>query len=167
VARSKEKTRAEAVARPRNAASQQADEPMEQFILHLLRRAIQRAERTFGDEARESDVTPRQFAVLDALSRRDSVSQTELCNATGIDRSTLADIVKRLLNKGLIQRARRKDDARAYAVKLSTEGRRRLKALTVDRVQTSILQNLPESRRRQFLKDLKAIAGEEQHAMSE
>jgi DNA-binding MarR family transcriptional regulator len=133
---------------------------MEQFILHLLRRAIQQAERVFSDEARGSDVTPRQFAVLDALSKRESVSQTELCNATGIDRSTLADIVKRLLAKGLIQRARRKDDARAYAVKLSPEGKRRLKALTVDRVQSSILQGLPETRRRQFLKDLRVIAGE-------
>ena len=134
---------------------------MDQFILHLLRRAIQRAERTFGDEARESDVTPRQFAVLDALARRDSVSQTDLCAATGIDRSTLADIVKRLLNKGLIQRARRKDDARAYAVKLSPEGKRRLKSLTVERVHASVLEKLPENRRRQFLKDLKIIAGDD------
>jgi MarR family transcriptional regulator, temperature-dependent positive regulator of motility len=133
---------------------------MEQFILHLLRRAIQRAERQFSDQARESDVTPRQFAVLDALSRQESVSQTDLCSATGIDRSTLADIVKRLLKKGLIQRARRKDDARAYAVKLSAEGKRRLKSLTVDRVHASVLQSLPETRRRQFLKDLKTIAGE-------
>lgn len=133
---------------------------MEQFILHLLRRAIQQAERVFSDEARGSDVTPRQFAVLDALSKRESVSQTELCNATGIDRSTLADIVKRLLAKGLIQRARRKDDARAYAVKLSPEGKRRLKSLTVDHVQASILQGLPETRRRQFMKDLRVIAGE-------
>lgn len=131
---------------------------MEQFILHLLRRAVQRAERQFGDETRDSDLTPRQYSVLDALSQRETASQTELCGMTGIDRSTLADIVKRLLRKGLVQRSRRKDDARAYAVRLSAEGRKRLRAVAPDTVQRSILQAIPETRRRQFLKDLKAIA---------
>ncbi|MFZ1102753.1 MAG: helix-turn-helix domain-containing protein, partial [Hyphomicrobiaceae bacterium] len=40
-------------------------------------------------------------------------------NRTGIDRSTLADIVRRLTRKGLLQRCRTNEDARAYAVRLT------------------------------------------------
>jgi len=48
-------------------------------------------------------------------------------DATGIDRSTLADVVRRLSKKGLLQRRRTREDARAYAVKLTDEGRRVLR----------------------------------------
>ena len=46
---------------------------------------------------------------------------------TGIDRSTLADIVARLLARGLIQRKRAKEDGRAYAIKLTPQGARSLR----------------------------------------
>ena len=45
-----------------------------------------------------------------------------------VDRSTLADIVRELVEKGLLQRQRTKQDARAYAVKLTREGQRVLRA---------------------------------------
>ena len=76
----------------------------------------------------EGDLTPRQYAVLVAVSQNEGLSQTRLVDKTGVDRSTLADIVRRMLKKGLLQRRRTKDDARAYAVKLTEEGRRVLKA---------------------------------------
>ena len=73
---------------------------------------------------------------------------------TGIDRSTLADIVRRMLKKGLLQRRRTKDDARAYAVKLTDEGWRVLKAADplAKRVDDRILAALPGQQRERFLR---------------
>ena len=107
----------------------------------------------------EGDLTPRQYAVLVAVSQNEGLSQTHLVEKTGVDRSTLADIVRRMLKKGLLQRRRTKDDARAYAVKLTEEGWRILK--TVDplakRVDDKILAALPGQQRERFLQDLTLI----------
>ena len=86
-------------------------------------------------------------------------SQTNLVEMTGIDRSTLADIIRRMLKKGLVQRRRTKEDARAYAVKLTEEGRRILQSAEpmARKVDDRILQALPSAQRDRFLTDLNTI----------
>jgi DNA-binding MarR family transcriptional regulator len=69
-----------------------------------------------------SDLLPRQYSVLHAASGCGPCSQTRLVEATGIDRSTVADIVRRLCARGLLKRRRTKADARAYAVQLTPDG---------------------------------------------
>ncbi len=93
------------------------------------------------------DLTPRQYAVLVAVSQNEGVSQTHLVDKTGVDRSTLADIVRRMLKKGLLQRRRTKEDARAYAVKLTDEGWKVLKAADplAKKVDDKILACFPAS----------------------
>ena len=105
------------------------------------------------------DLTPRQYAVLVTVSLHEGLSQTHLVDKTGIDRSTLADIVRRMLKKGLLQRRRTKEDARAYAVKLSDEGWRTLKAAdpVARRVDDKILSMLPSQQRDRFMQDLNTI----------
>jgi DNA-binding MarR family transcriptional regulator len=127
--------------------------------IHLLHRAGQCASDIFQDELGEEDLTPRQYAVLVAVSQNEGLSQTHLVEKTGVDRSTLADIVRRMLKKGLLQRRRTKDDARAYAVKLTDEGWRVLKAADplARRVDDKILAVLPGQQRERFLQDLRAI----------
>ena len=96
--------------------------------IHLLHRAGQCAGDVFQGEIGDTDLTPRQYAVLATVAQNEGLSQTDLVARTGVDRSTLADIVRRMLRKGLLQRRRTKEDARAYAVRLTDEGARRLKA---------------------------------------
>lgn len=127
--------------------------------LHLLHRAGQCAGDIFGAEMGESDLTPRQFAVLATVAEEEGLSQTDLVQRTGVDRSTLADIVRRMLKKGLLQRRRTKEDARAYAVKLTEEGWRVLRASepAVRKVDERVLSALPAKQREQFLADLATI----------
>ncbi len=108
-----------------------------------------------GNEA----LTPRQFTVLVAVASHEGFNQTQLVEQTGIDRSTLADIVRRMLKKGLLQRRRRKEDARAYAVKLSEEGWTLLEATDpiARRVDEKILAAVPSPHRDRFLEHLAAI----------
>jgi DNA-binding MarR family transcriptional regulator len=108
---------------------------------------------------KDGELTPRQLAVLMTVAQNEGLSQTGLVDRTGIDRSTLADIVRRMQRKGLLQRRRTKEDARAYAVKLTDEGRRvlRIAEPLAKRVDERILDALPTRQRDQFINDLLAI----------
>lgn len=105
------------------------------------------------------DLTPRQFAVLVAVSQEEGLSQTSLVKKTGIDRSTLADIVRRMLRKDLLQRRRTEDDARAYSVRLTDGGWAALRTYepTVERVDAAVLSALPQENRQRFLDELALI----------
>ncbi|MEO1280702.1 MAG: MarR family winged helix-turn-helix transcriptional regulator [Pseudomonadota bacterium] len=131
----------------------QSDVEIEQSPMHLLHRVGQCATDVFQAEMAGADLTARQFAVLASIARREGASQTDLVEMTGIDRSTLADIVRRMLKKGLVQRRRTKEDARAYAVKLTEEGRRALDYAgpLVSRVDERILEAIPSQERKGFL----------------
>ena len=76
---------------------------------HLLHSASQRADDLFAKEVGNADITPRQFALLVAVADLDDPSQTDLVEATGIDRSTIADIVRRMMRKGQLERRRSRD----------------------------------------------------------
>ncbi len=132
---------------------------LDQSPIHLLHRAGQCAGDVFQAEMGEEDLTPRQYAVLVAISQNEGLSQTNLVDLTGIDRSTLADIVRRMLKKGLVQRRRTKEDARAYSVKLTDQGRRVLKSAEpmARRVDQRILEALPTGERERFIADLSKI----------
>ena len=95
--------------------------------MHLLHRAGQCAEELFQAEVGEADLTARQLAVLTTVAENEGLNQTGIVERTGIDRSTLADMGRRLSKKGLLQRRRTKEDARAYAVKLTDEGEKLLR----------------------------------------
>ena len=143
----------------RHKAREMAVVRLERSPIHLLHRAGQCASDVFQGEMGAGDLTPRQYAVLVAVSQNEGSSQTNLVERTGVDRSTLADIVRRMLKKGLLQRRRTKDDARAYAVKLTDEGWRILKAADplARRVDEKILAALPGQQRERFLQDLTLI----------
>jgi DNA-binding MarR family transcriptional regulator len=127
--------------------------------LHMLHRAGQCAGEVFHGEMQDGDLTPRQYAVLLTVAANEGISQTGLVERTGVDRSTLADIVRRMLKKGLLQRRRTKEDARAYAVKLTEDGRRMLKTAdpVTDRVDARILEAIPAKQREQFMDNLGLI----------
>lgn len=93
---------------------------------HLLHRAQQIAANHSANALKAAGVTLRQFSVLAALDGNEGVSQSDLVNATGIDRSTLADMVARMEKGGLIKRAASKSDARAKSVSLMAKGRKAL-----------------------------------------
>lgn len=140
-------------------AREPANNRLERSPLHLLHRAGQCAAEIFQIELGGDDLTPRQYAVLLTVAQNEGLNQTQLVELTGIDRSTLADIVRRMLKKGLLQRRRTRDDARAYSVKLTDQGSRILKAHDplARRVDERILASLPNSQRDRFLQDLNAI----------
>jgi len=120
---------------------------------HLMHRALQLALDIYAEEAGPDGLTQRQFAVLEAVAARSGLTQTDLVKATGIDRSTLADLVARMTTKGLLERERSTLDARAKAVRLSPAGETALLAARprVEAADKRILALLPKARREGFL----------------
>ena len=95
---------------------------------HLLKRAVQYSVHLYMNEVGKTGLTHRQFTVLSAVDINEGKSQTELVKITGIDRSTLADLVARLMAQGYLQRRRTKEDARANAIRLTLVGKKMLKS---------------------------------------
>ena len=97
--------------------------------LDLLHRASQIAENAFERRiGSRLGLTARQYAVLRAIATKEGLSQTAIVEATGIDRSTVAEMIARLIERGWLQRRRGRNDARTYAVRLTPSGKQVLTA---------------------------------------
>jgi len=129
---------------------------------HLLRRAQQYANDTYSKGVGSKGPTPRQFEVLHVVSQNEGLSQTDLVQATGIDRSTLADMIARMIAKGLLSRKRTKADARANAVSITATGKRMLAGAlsSVSKSDKEIISVLPKTQQTAFMKSLQAFAEE-------
>ncbi len=142
------------------------EKSLNRSVLHLLYRAMQCAANMFESEIEV--MTPRQFAVLAALDGLDGASQAMLTKQTGIDRSTLSEVVQRILGKGFVVRRRSTSDRRAYTVKLTRQGRQKLTAVrpAVERVDEQILSMVPTRQRDAFVQALSSLveACEKRHA---
>jgi DNA-binding MarR family transcriptional regulator len=126
---------------------------------HLLHRAEQLAGDRFAQLVGES-LTLRQFAVLAAISEQPGLSQSDLVRATGIDRSTLADLMNRLVKRGMVDRKESPSDGRAYSVSLTPLGASTLKNATqhARAADAAILDLLPRAKRRSFLGTLTKLS---------
>jgi DNA-binding MarR family transcriptional regulator len=106
-------------------------------LIHRARCAVGLA---LDQELADLNLTSRQLLVLAAVSTAEGATQTHLVRATGIDRSTMADLVRRLIKKDLLQRLRAVKDRRAYSVSLTAKGRRDL--ASASRIASSFEQGL-------------------------
>jgi DNA-binding MarR family transcriptional regulator len=127
---------------------------------HLIRRCQQYFADLYAMEADARALTPQQFTVLAALEHNEGASQTALVEITGIDRSTLAEMARRLVDKELLSRERTEEDQRANAVAITASGRKALRSarLAAERAERALLDSLPASDRVKFLKMLTQIA---------
>lgn len=137
-----------------------ADGPLETSPSHLLHRVLQLALDIYAEETGPGALTQRQYAVLVAVAGNEGLTQTDLVKATGIDRSTLADMVARMIAKGLLERERSSLDARANAVRLTEQGRAELDAARprVEAADLRIMSLLPGAKRDRFIDGLRAFA---------
>ncbi len=136
------------------------DDTLTGSVTHLLHRTLQLALDFHAEAAGPAAITQRQFTVLTAAGAGDGLTQNDLVRATGIDRSTLADLVARMLAKGLLVRERSVTDARANSVRLSDAGRAALDAGAgpAAGADARLLGYLSPKKRDGFLKTLAALA---------
>jgi DNA-binding MarR family transcriptional regulator len=130
---------------------------------HLIRRLHQISTQVFTQRVREAgvDLTPVQFAALDALGSNTGVDQARLADLVAKDRATTGAVVDRLEQKGLISRSVSQRDKRARVLTLTPEGSALLAQLAplVENLQREILGGLQDHEYRQFI-ELAAKAAE-------
>ena len=122
---------------------------------HLSRRLHQLSTQVFAAAMAQAgeDLTPVQFAMMDALAAEPGLDQASLARAIGKDRATVGAVAERLAKKGLIARTASAHDRRAIELELTGAGRdlhARL-APRVAAIQADILPGLSEAERATFV----------------
>jgi DNA-binding MarR family transcriptional regulator len=131
---------------------------------HLIRRTQQMAVALFVEEAAGFDVTPVQFAILNALMDEPGVDQVTLAKLVAFDAATSGSVIGRLEAKGWVRREADPGDKRRKLLWATDEGvavALKMKR-AVDKAQVRILGPLAPSERDQFMRLLaKLVAGHE------
>jgi MarR family transcriptional regulator, temperature-dependent positive regulator of motility len=127
-------------------------------VVHLLHQAAQKADATFMRHS--VGLSPRLFEILKAVAGAGGLSQSEIMAATGIDRSSVASLVAKLIEMECLTRNKRASDNRSYAVYLTAHGeaafRRNLAA--AEQADADLLLALKGKERSGFLKVLRTLA---------
>jgi DNA-binding MarR family transcriptional regulator len=126
---------------------------------HLLHRAEQLAAERFAQLV-NGNITLRQFAVLAAIAQEPGLRQSDLVRETGIDRSTLAEMLTRMQKRGWITRTAHALDQRAQSVHIAGEGSTILHGAIkhARAADAAILDALPRTKRRPFINVLTKLA---------
>lgn len=128
---------------------------------HLVRRLHQYSTQIFMQRAQEAgfDLTPVQFAALDALRHRPGIDQAGLSELIAKDRATTGAVVDRLRQKGLITRGTNIRDRRSRELRLTQQGEAVVAAMmpVVTALQRETLPGLSDAEYGRFV-DLAAKA---------
>ncbi|RSN70985.1 MULTISPECIES: MarR family winged helix-turn-helix transcriptional regulator [Actinomadura] len=88
----------------------------------LLAEAHNRSRERVNDALRPLGINIRGFGVLLALPLYGPVTQRDLIDRTGIDKSTMVRLIDELEDGGLVSRERTPQDRRAYSIVLTPRG---------------------------------------------
>lgn len=133
---------------------------LEHLLGYALRRAQVRVFQDFDAEMKELGLTPGQLGALFLIEANRGLSQSELGNALGIDRSSVVPLIDRLQKHGWVRRAARSSDRRAYALELAPGGIALLARLLprLEAHETRIAARLSSGERKQFFELLDKVA---------
>lgn len=138
--------------------------PAEGFVLdeqvaHLLRRAHQRASALFLTVLAEAQLTPTQFFAMARLHERGKLSQNRLGRLAAMDPATIQGVIRRLHERGFIERLADPTDRRRMVLSLSPLGHETVARLLRDanRIGDQILAPLSRDEQAVFLRLLKRL----------
>ena len=133
-----------------------------------MRRAQQIAVALFMSELAAEDVTPVQFAILNAVMDTPGIDQITLAGRVAFDAATSGSVIGRLETKGWIKREPDQVDRRRKLLWLTPLGEEStlLMKNAVERVQDNLLKPLNQAEAQQLVNLLsKLVAGHETQDM--
>ncbi len=98
------------------------------MVGHLIRRSHQISVAMFLQSSELENLTPVQFATLWGVKSYPEIDQLSLSKKVGIDRTTIGNVLLRLVDRGLVKRDVAKDDRRVRVLRLTDKGAQLLQA---------------------------------------
>ncbi len=134
--------------------------PIGEMPGHLLRRCHQIGVAIFLEECAAFKLTPLQFAILQTLQGNGPLDQVSLGGITAMDRTSIAMMVGKLEQRGLLRRDRSQQDQRAKIVSITSAGEKLVRAAlpAVSEAQARILAPLDAKEGKQLLVLLAKLA---------
>jgi len=136
---------------------------------YLVRRLHQIHSAIFLEECQQFGITPVQYGLISTLLENPGIDQVTLGNEVGIDRTNVADVLRRLADRGLLRRERSKTDKRSMVAFLTKAGERVGEEMynSMTRAQDRLLAPLQPAYRPAFTAMLTAlIEGNSKYSLS-
>jgi DNA-binding MarR family transcriptional regulator len=126
---------------------------------HLARR-LQQAHYLLWNVMVSEEITSPQFAVLNTLVAEPGLDQRTVGERVGLDRSTMSEVITRLGRRGLLDKVRDPQDGRRFLLRLTEDGVRTHRRLTVRtaRMNQVFLAPLSEDEQSQFFELIRRVA---------
>ena len=127
---------------------------------HLIRMLRERSVAAFVTVSGSDEVSVQQLKVLVALYQKGRpVFQTELGEASGIDRSTIGEMIHRMVQRGLVRRRIPKDNRRARELTITPAGERVMHQLLPNLIEANelVLAPLDDAQRETFIRLLQKL----------
>ncbi len=137
-------------------------------VSHLLRRAHFRAENLFEAECGHWRLTPRQKALLVTAHQHPGETQNQLAERIALDRNSFAEMLRRMVARGLLSRVAAQTDGRAYSIFITGKGEALLREVLPHDlvVEEKVIEPLPPEYRPLFIKCLQILVGVEPSAQA-
>src|SRR6267378_7377497 len=103
--------------------------PLESLTGFLLRCASNIADAAYYKQVGNAEFTPRQFAILLSLRHGGHMTQAALSAVTRMDRSTINEMVPRMIERDLISKTNSPDDKRSLHLSITVQGLKALKGV--------------------------------------
>lgn len=124
------------------------------MVGHVIRRLNQMSTHVFTKRMQEAgyDLTPVQFAAMDAIAAEPGIDQAGVAARIAYDRATIGGVIDRLEQKGYVMRTVSRRDRRARDVRLTEDGERVFAEILplVTALQDDILPGLDPTERATF-----------------
>lgn len=133
---------------------------LEKGLGFLVRLLDTRVHLLYEQLTAQNDITPRQFGVLLTLHQQGTLTLTELAGHIRVDRSTLGEMINRMVERSLISKRNNGSDRRSAEVLLAPAGKTTLLAIVngAAQLQGALLAPLPAEERAHFMRCIKLIA---------
>ena len=125
----------------------------------MIRRAHQIAEALFAEECIAFNLTTTQHGVLRVASRMPGIDQTGIGRLLGLDKSTVALVVRNLAQRKLLRRIPDEGDFRRHQIELTAAGARLLERVesAVENARKRLISPLSAAERDTFVALLERI----------
>ena len=127
-------------------------------LLFLLNQASYALGNELASRLEELGITPRHYCVL-SNARAEELTQIRLAERSMLDKTTMVVTLDELERQGLVTRRPSTTDRRVKIVDVTPEGRQLVDdaASVVERMQSEILESLPDELRDTFAESLEAL----------